>query len=139
MAKKLLIIFIIASAFLITACRRTPEQRAERAMEELIDVLDLKEDQVAHLEKIKDDFMAKRMETAKARGELLDDAIDLMQSRQIEKDRLDSMVLKSRNLADGMISFFFLKYAELHDMLTPEQREKLASEMKRLKQKKGAI
>ncbi|TAL23338.1 MAG: hypothetical protein EPN94_09585 [Nitrospirae bacterium] len=138
MRKKLFIycmmIFVIAA---LSACRRTPEQKAERAVDHIADSLELNEDQIKHLNGIKDEFMARRSEMGKTEDELLDEAIALMQSPQIEKERLDRLIERSRKDANEMIKFFLLKYAEFHDMLTPEQRAKVVEKLKKMKERRS--
>lgn len=113
------------AALVLTGCYRTSEQRAEYMVKRMSSELDLNNTQKAQLEKIKDEFLAKRPEMAKMREETVKEANELMRSAEIDKTRLNALVEKSQTGAIDMIRFVTAKFTEIHDMLTPEQREKL--------------
>jgi len=128
MKKSLIIVIVMAAlaALVLTACyHRTPEQRAEYMVKRMAEELSLSGVQKAQLEKIKDEFLAQRVEMPKLREEVVKEANELMRSAEIDKARLNSLVEKSQTQANDMIRFVTAKFTELHDMLTPEQREKL--------------
>jgi Spy/CpxP family protein refolding chaperone len=55
------------------------------------------------------------------------EANDLMRSADIDKSRLNALLEKNQTQANEMLRFVFSKFTEIHDMLTPEQREKLVT------------
>jgi Spy/CpxP family protein refolding chaperone len=61
----------------------------------------------------------------KMREESVKEANDLMRSAEIDKTRLNALAEKNQAQANNMIQFVSAKFVEIHDMLTPEQREKL--------------
>jgi len=121
----IMIVMAAMAALVLTACYRTPEQRAEYMVKRLSSELVLNDTQQAQLEKIKDEFLARRPEMAKMREETVKEANELMRSAEIDKAKLTVLVEKSQTGANDMIRFVFAKFTEIHDMLTPEQREKL--------------
>jgi Spy/CpxP family protein refolding chaperone len=125
----LLVIVTVVSVLLIAGCYRTPEQRAEHMVKRIAATLKLDDAQTAKLEKIKDEFLAKRPDMMKLREETVNEANALMRSAQLDQARLNALVEKNRTQADEFVRFIFAKFTEIHDMLTPEQRDKLAAEV----------
>jgi len=121
----IMIVMAALAALVLTGCYRTPEKRAEYMVKRMASELALNDTQKAKLEKIKDEFLARRPEMAKMREETVKEANELMRSAEIDKARLNALVEKSQNGANDMIRFVTAKFTEIHDMLTPEQREKL--------------
>jgi Spy/CpxP family protein refolding chaperone len=93
--------------------------------------LKLDDGQKAKLEKIKDEFLAKRPEMSKTREDAIKEANELMRSAEIDKAKLDALVAKSQTHANDMVGFIASKFTEIHDMLTPEQREKLVAQIEK--------
>ena len=133
MLKKSYVIMIVMTALaalVLTGCyHRTPEQRAEDMIKRMSSDLDLNDTQKAQMEKIKDEFLAKRPEMIKMREETVKEANELMRSAEIDKTRLNALVEKSQTGAIDMIRFVAAKFTEIHDMLTPAQREKLTKKI----------
>jgi len=113
------------TALILTSCYRTPEQRAEHMVTKLATELKLDSSQTAKLEKIKDEFLAMRPGMINMRIETVREANDLMRGAEIDKTRLNALVDKNQAKMNEMIRFVAEKFTEIHDMLTPEQREKL--------------
>jgi len=126
-----LTLLMALSALVIAGCYRTPEQRAEHFVKHMASELKLNDAQTAQLEKIKDEFLAKRPEMARMRDESVKEANELMRSPEIDKSRLNALIEKNTAQADDMIRFISAKFVEIHDMLTPEQREKLVSHIEK--------
>ena len=132
MSKKSYVIMIalaVLFAVVLTGCYRTPEQRAEYLVKRMSSELDLNDTQKARLEKIKDEFLAKRPEMTKMREETVKEANVLMRSAEIDKAQLNALMEKNQAGAIDMIRFVAAKFTEIHDMLTPEQREKLTKQI----------
>ncbi len=126
-----LILLLVLSALVTTGCYRTPEQRAEYIVKRMSTDLKLNNAQTAQLEKIKDEFMARRPGMVKMREETVKESNDLMGSPEIDKAKLDALTEKNIAQAADMIRFISAKFLEIHDMLTPEQREKLVSNIEK--------
>lgn len=126
-----LIVFFALSALVVAGCYRTPEQRAEWFVKRMASELKLDDAQKAKLEKIKDEFLAKRPEMKKVHEETVKEANELMRSAEIDKVKLDALIAKSQTHANDMVGFIAAKFTEIHDMLTPEQREKLVAHIEK--------
>ncbi len=120
------------AALVMTGCHRaTPEQRAERVVQHLVSTLNLDNLQTEKLQKMKAEFLAQRPDMRKMHAETLADLKEMMLSPQVDEARLNSRREKVQAQADDMIRFVFARFTELHDLLTPEQRGKLAAEMEK--------
>lgn len=120
-----LAVLMALSALIVTGCYRTHEQRAEYFVKRMAAELKLNDTQKAQMEKIKDEFLARRPEMAKLREESVKEANELMKSPEIDKARLNALIEKNTSHLDDFVRFVFAKFTEIHDMLTPEQRDKL--------------
>jgi Spy/CpxP family protein refolding chaperone len=127
MKSKKFILFAMAAiaALILSGCYRTPEQRAEHMVKYLASELKLDDSQKAQFEKIKDEFLTQRPGMIKMREETVREANDMMRSAEIDKTRFNALVDKNQTQANDMMRFVASKFTEIHDMLTPEQREKL--------------
>ncbi len=125
-------LFAVLSALVIAGCcHKTPEQRAEHIVKHLVSTLNLDSGQTAKLEKMKEEFLARRPDMAKMREESMADIKEMMLSPQIDQAKLNARMEKIQSHADDMIKFVSAKFAELHDLLTPDQRTKLVAEMEK--------
>ncbi len=145
--KIIIIVLTAIIALILSGCYRTPEQRAEYMVKHLAAELKLNDSQTAQFEKIKDEFLAMRPGMIKMREETVKEANDLMRSAEIDKTRLDALEVKNQTQMNDIMRFVFAKFTEIHDMLTPEQREKLVVMIEKhmmdkrhdgMKQEKGA-
>lgn len=133
-SKYLILITVTALlAVVVSGCwyHKTPEQKAEHAVQHLVTMLKLDAAQTAKLEKIKEEFLARRPDMVKMREESFKDAKEMMLSPQLDQAQLNARTEKIQSNAGDMIRFVSAKFAELHDMLTPEQRSKLVEEMEK--------
>ncbi len=110
---------------------KTPEERAEGVVRHLASTLKLDAAQTAKLETMKEEFLAKRPDMAKMRKESIADIKEMMLSPQLDQARLNARMEKIEAHTNDIIKFVTAKFAELHDMLTPEQRSKLVEEMEK--------
>jgi Spy/CpxP family protein refolding chaperone len=131
--KKHVILMIALTALLALVvtgcCHKTPEQRAEQMVQHLISTLKLNAAQSAQLEKMKEEFLAKRTDMMKMRQETISDLKEMMLNPELDQARLNARTEKIQAHTSDLIQFISAKFAELHDMLTPEQRSKLVEEM----------
>ena len=128
----IIVLFAVLSGLVIAGCyHKTPGQRAEYMVKHLVSALSLNAEQTAKLEKMKDDFLAKRPDIQKMRAESLADIKEMMLSPQLDPEKLKARTEKIEAHANDMITFLSAKFADLHDMLTPDQRVKLVAEMEK--------
>jgi Spy/CpxP family protein refolding chaperone len=93
--------------------------------------LKLDADQTAKLEKMKEEYLARRPDMVKMREETMKDFRELMLSPQLDQAKLNARREKIQAHADDLIRFVTDKFAEIHDMLTPEQRSRLVEDMEK--------
>lgn len=123
---------ILLTLVVAGCCRhRTPEQRAERVVKHLVTTLKLDADQTAKLEKMKEEYLTRRPDMVKMREETMKDFKELMLSPQLDQAKLNARREKIQAHTGDLIRFVTDKFAELHDMLTPEQRSRLVEEMEK--------
>ncbi len=129
--KSLIIVIAITAltALVLGGCYRTPEQRAERMVQHMAKKLDLNDGQKVKLEKIKDEFLARRPDMAKQREETVKEANELMKGDTLDQARLTALSERTQSQIGDFIKFVVAKFSEIHDMLTPEQRAKLVAEI----------
>lgn len=128
----LMVVMTALLALVVAGCyHRTPEKRAERVVKHLVGTLNLDAAQTEKLEKIKDEFLAKRAGIRNTREESVKEAREMMVSPQIDQTKLNAFIEKRQAQANDLIRFVFAKFTEIHDMLSPEQRNKLAGEMEK--------
>lgn len=121
----------VALLFIGAGCYRTPEQRAEHIVNHIASDLNLNDVQKAQLSKIKDEFLARRPAMEKLREDTVKEANALMRSPEIDKAKLGALTARNQTEMNDMIAFISAKFAEIHDMLTPEQREKLVEHIEK--------
>jgi len=137
--KYVILIVALLTALLVlavTGCyHKTPEQRAERVVQKMTKTLKLDDAQRAKLEKMKENFLAKRSDMMKMRQETMDDLNEIMMSPQLDQARLNARTEKIQAHTSDLIRFISTEFAEIHDLLTPEQRRKLVEEIKKHEQR----
>lgn len=122
----IMIMLVAVTAVIVSGCQRmTPEQKAEHMVKHIAAELKLDDTQKAKMEQIKDAFLAKRSEVLKLHDETVKEANELMRSTEIDKARLNTLLEKNKVFVNDMIGFVAAKFTDIHDMLTPEQRDKL--------------
>ncbi len=126
-----MVLLAVLAILVLNGCHRSPEQRAERFMKHLAEELNLNEAQKAEFDKIKNEFLAKRPDMVKMRTDVIKEANELMRSAALDKAKLDAMVEKNRAMAGDMMTFIGAKFAKIHEILTPEQREKLVTRIEK--------
>jgi len=127
-SKIIVMMATVAIVVLVAAgCSRTPEQRASRMVDHLATELKLNDSQKATFNRIKDEFLAKRPDMIGLREESVREANALMRSAEIDTAKLNALTEKNMAQMNDMVKFVSAKFKEIHDMLTPEQREKLVS------------
>ncbi len=128
---QVMLLIALSATLVLGGCYQSPEKRAEHFVKHMAEELKLNDAQTAHLEMIKDEFLAKRPEMVRMREETVKEANDLMKSPEIDKTKLNDLTEKNIAHADEMIRFISAKFVEIHDMLTPEQRERLVSQIEK--------
>jgi len=147
-----IIFFLIMGMILNTGCcKREPEQtraypmrkpqqplverRAHSMINRFSRDVNLTDEQEAAINKIKDEIFAKqkeaREEARKNRDKLKNEIITLVKSDKIDKEQIQKILRNEEVIREKgeMIDFLAEKLLQIHDLLTPEQREKIAKKI----------
>lgn len=127
--KTMVILLIGLMSFgILSQCSRSynPEKRAQRMADMLTDELDLDDKQSQHLNKIKEEILAKGKEYRKHRRVIKDEILAQINSDAVSEDKLNSVFEQQEPYRKEMRKFMISKFAEFHKTLKPEQRTKLA-------------
>jgi protein CpxP len=129
---------VIAACIVIGGCARrhflskSPEKRAEFIVKRLTRTLDLTKEQVERLNTIKDEILARSRNFKSDRKALFNQAIALVKSDKLDKNALNNWISRREQIRNELKPFIVDKIIEFHDMLTPEQKNKLAEKMEKL-------
>ncbi|MEA1912590.1 MAG: Spy/CpxP family protein refolding chaperone [candidate division WOR-3 bacterium] len=103
--------------------------------------VNLTDEQEAAINKIKDEILAKqkeaREEARKNRDKLKNEIITLVKSDKIDKEQIQKILRNEEVIREKreMDDFLAEKLLQIHDLLTPEQREKIAKKIENFKVK----
>lgn len=141
-------IVIIASALLLVlgviACgrmghlrfmRASHEEKARMIVERVSSELQLREDQKQFLTTLKDDIISRVKQHAPQRRQIADQVLDMIKSERLDQDKLNRLFEQAHARRTEMRRFLIGKAAEFHAILTPQQREQLASKLDGLHRK----
>lgn len=121
-----IVIGLIAVLMIMSGChKKTPEERAEDVVQHLASKLDLNDSQKARLEKIKHEFLVRRPDMQAMHEDTVRRANAMMRSAQVDQSEVNALITKNGRMLDDYSRFVGQKFTEIHDMLTPEQRNKL--------------
>lgn len=114
----------------------SPEERIDKGFEFFADKLDFTDEQEKKLDKVKEEI---KTELAKYKGtheKHREAAIALVEKDSITKDDVMNLIEEQRKVRDQLEPFFAEKIAEIHAIMTPDQRKEVVEKMKE-GQKKG--
>ena len=128
---------LIISGILLTGCgpRRffcaTPEERAAMIVKEIACDLKLTKEQVEKVNTIKDEILVRTKGLRDEREAVHKEWMDLVNSDRLDKNRLTDFINKREEKIRALKPFFIDKIVEFHNILTPEQRIKLAEKLEK--------
>jgi len=123
---------VAAAVLVATGCgsyRPRPEKRADWAVKKISSKLDLTKEPKAKLEGIKVEVLAKFKEERATHIKMRTEAIALVKSDKLDEAAVNRIIDTREAAMKRLRPFIVDKIVEFHDMLTPEQRAKLASLM----------
>jgi len=97
--------------------------------------LNLTDQQKADIDKIKQEIKAKRESMKKDRGSKMDDFANAFKQDKLDKETLKSLEQKHEADRQEMKDFMMEEMVKFHDILTPEQRNKVVDKMKEMREK----
>ena len=134
MVKKGLTIVVVcvfvSGALLFTGCRsHSPDHKAEFMVDYISEALDLNDNQRAHLDGIKEEFLAKAKEMhAKKEAMHAEFKAELLKE-QIDQQRMKELIAQKRDQMTEIMDLAVVRLAEFHATLSPEQKEKLVAKL----------
>ena len=134
MVKKALTILTICG-FILTAvffsgCRHQSHLgKAEFMVDYIAETLDLNDQQRAHLDSIKEEFMAKAVAMRANKKDMHDAFMTELREPEIDPQRLRGLIAQKQEQMNEIIDLAVTRLTEFHRTLTPEQKEKLAAKL----------
>ena len=125
-----LICVFISGALVFNGCRsHSANHKAEFMVDYISETLDLNESQRAHIDDIKEEFLAKAKEMhakkevmhAEFKAELL--------KEQIDQQKVKDLIAQKRAQMTEVIDLAVVRLSEFHSTLTQEQRQKLVDKL----------
>ena len=95
----------------------------------IADRLDLTDDQKSGVEELLTKMHEKRREGRNWRLSLRQDMLTLVRQDQIGQDDINRVIATHKEQMEEMVAYAGDRIIEFHALLTPEQREKLATEI----------
>lgn len=136
---KMILFSIVAMAGLVFAsnCRghHSFEKRMEWVADKLTSKLDLDETQIAKLNAIKSEVVAKHKELKPKRDAWMTEVISQIRKDSVDVKTLDKLSNEQDSRHVEMRKLFQAKMIEFHAVLKPEQREKLANLVEKFSKK----
>lgn len=108
---------------------KDPGRHVEWFSGKIADRLDLTTDQKDQVKEMLSDLHEKRSEGRSWRQSARQDVINLVRQEQIGQSDIDRLVDTHRQHMDEMVTYLSDRVIQFHALLTPEQREKLATEI----------
>jgi periplasmic protein CpxP/Spy len=121
-----------AAVFLLAGCHRhpggDPHKMADHIVKMMRDKLDLTVDQTTKVQalanEVADTLVARHKNHTGGKGQ--DELLKQLRSNTVDTAALDQEIVTREAKFQEMHGFMIQKFVELHDILTPEQRGKLA-------------
>ncbi|MBN1998245.1 Spy/CpxP family protein refolding chaperone [candidate division KSB1 bacterium] len=139
--KKIFYVFATVTVFALlamTGCHThfqhgshfSPEKRAAIIRKIISKKLDLNREQRRKLEEIQNEVMIKHKEIFNQKQEWFDKVLEQVTADKIDKQELTELFEKKHEEMASMQQFIIEQTVEFHSILTPEQKQKLANEIK---------
>ncbi len=114
---------------------RTPEERAETIAKRITKELELNQAQIGTLTRIKEEMLAKHNADKTERDAQFKTLTEIVRAQNIDRTKLADLKKRHVALRDSAEELFLDKIAELHKVLTPEQRIKAADALLKYEKK----
>ncbi|MFH1982919.1 MAG: periplasmic heavy metal sensor [Pseudomonadota bacterium] len=123
----------VLAALTFTACyHKSPENRIGWMIEEVSDRLSLDAGQRERLDAMAEEILARRKQMHANHEALREIVMGELRKEHIDRSVIDGLVAEKRRQMDEMIDYLEDGVLAFHEMLTPEQREKLVAELEKL-------
>lgn len=133
------ILAILIMGLFATGCKhrschfsKSPEEKIEYFVEHVSDELDLTESQEIKVKNLAEEIHKKIENQKSSTHEIYTVLLEEVKSNTVDKEKLNSVVDNKLKKFNEMKPFFIDKFAEFHNILTPEQRTELAEKMEKM-------
>jgi len=109
------------------------KEHAKWIEKKLIKELDLDEKQQKVLNRIHDELTARQEECGPVHQRMKESILSKIRRESLDKDALKESFQSGKECKEDMHEFFLSKMAEFHAVLTPEQRDKLADKIGKMR------
>jgi Spy/CpxP family protein refolding chaperone len=129
---------LVISGFMLAGCgpRRffcaTPEDRAAMIVKKITCDLKLSKEQLEKVNRIKDEILAKTKNIRDERESVHNEMMALVKSDKLDRNMVNRFITAREDKIRALKPFFVDKIVELHALLTPEQRIKVAEKMEKI-------
>jgi Spy/CpxP family protein refolding chaperone len=121
---------LVSAALLFSGCRsHSPDHKAEFMVDYISEALDLNDNQRAHLDDIKEEFLAKAKEMHARKEAMHAEFKSELLKEQIDQQRMKALIAQKRDQMTEIMDLAVARLAEFHATLTPEQKEKLVAKI----------
>lgn len=130
-----LFISAFAAVGLLSGCHhegRNPEERLNRAMEEITTRLDLTDTQQNKLAEVKDEILKVREKNKGERLKIINELKSMVLSDQLDSMKAKRVFMRKQRLMRKEFDPVFDKIKEFHATLTDEQKEKIVNRLEEL-------
>ncbi len=128
---------LLIGMVVLAGCRhRTPEARADRAVEHIADELDLNASQRAQLDRTKAMMLDKRKEVLEVWNTVMNELIAQMKQERIDQTKLNAVIDESKAKLSAMSPDFVSHLAEFHASLNEEQRSQIIERLEKIKERR---
>jgi periplasmic protein CpxP/Spy len=107
----------------------TPEEKAGWAVDRIKSKLDLSDQQVTEVNKIKDEILAKKDDFRDMREGFYETMLNEIRSDKFDVNAVNQLFTAKEAKSRELRTFMIQEAAKFHAILTPEQREKIAKKM----------
>ena len=125
-----LICVFISTALFFNGCRsHSASHKADFMVDYISEALDLDDNQRAHLDGIKEEFLEKAKEMHARKEAMHAEFKAELLKEQIDQKRIKELIAQKHEHMNEIIDLAVERLAEFHATLTPEQKEKLVAKL----------
>lgn len=122
----MIILVLVCGLVSVMGCKRHGNMgHVAFMMDYLTEVLDLTDDQQILLKQYVGDVIKKGVELKKGQAAVRQAVIDQFKNDTIDQQSILNLIAQNKSNNDEMIELVVQRFADFHQMLTPEQRAKL--------------
>ena len=138
------IIILLLLGIFATGCKhrschfsKSPEEKIEFFVEHVSDELDLTDAQEVKVKNLAEEVHLKMESQKNTTHDIYTAILGEIRNNHVDKQKLNSVIENKMDSFEEMKPFIIDKFAEFHNILTPDQRNELAEKMEKLHKRMG--